>query len=53
MTLYYKEMRDEDMKNEKPISETVSLNLFSIHPTNNCYPVNYLVQLEANTSYKN
>lgn len=41
------------MKNEKSMSETVPLNLFSIHPINNNYSVNVLVQLELNTSYKN
>lgn len=51
--LYYKELRYEDMKNEKSMSKTVPLNLFSIHSINNDYPVNYLVHLELNTSYKN
>ena len=36
-------MRSEDMKNNKPPSESVLLNLFSIHPVNNGYPLNYLV----------
>lgn len=30
------------MKNDKPTLEAV-LNLFSIHPINNCYALNYLV----------
>ena len=36
-------MRNKDKKNDKPAFESILLNLFSIHPISNDYPLNSLV----------